>query len=153
MDNRRGTWKQPRWLIELDEEILQLRRLISQCCAERERLWYGRRLTKKSKRNRKKIYEECGPISVRSLTNTIEKNKAKLKKLSAKRKRKLKKQSSQIWNEKFFDDQKKVYTEFRTLIEEDKENIKPVFKEKKKLNGIISKIQEKLLISGLNSGV
>ena len=24
MDNRRGTWKQPKWLIELDEEILQL---------------------------------------------------------------------------------------------------------------------------------
>ena len=35
MDNRRGTWKQSKWLIELDEEILQLRRLISQCCAER----------------------------------------------------------------------------------------------------------------------
>ena len=153
MDNRRGTWKQSKWLIELDEEILQLRRLISQCCAERERLWYGRRLTRKSKRNRKKIYEECGPISIRSLTNTIEKNKAKLKKLSAKRKRKLKKQSSQIWNEKFFDDQKKVYTEFGTLIEEDKENIKTVFKKEKKLKGIISKIQEKLLISGLNSGV
>ena len=133
MDNRRGTWKQPKWLIELDDEILQLRRPISQCCAERERLWYSRRLTRKSKRNRKKIYEECGPISVRSLTNTIEKNKAKLKKLSAKRKRKLKKQSSQIWNEKFFDDQKKVYTEFRTLIEEDKENIKPVFKERKEV--------------------
>ena len=133
MDNRRGTWKQPKWLIELDEEILQLRRLISQCCAERERLWYSRRLTRKSKRNRKKIYEECGPISVRSLTNTIEKNKAKLKKLSAKRKRKLKKQSSQIWNEKFFDDQKKVYTEFKTLIKEDKENIKPVFKERKEV--------------------
>ena len=80
MDNRRGTWKQPKWLIELDEEILQLRRLISQCCAERERLWYNRRLTRKSKRNRRKIYEECGPISVRSLTNTIEKDKAKLKK-------------------------------------------------------------------------
>ena len=80
MDNRRGTLKQPKWLIELDEEILQLRRLISQCCAERERLWYGRRLTRKSKRNRKKIYKECGPISVRSLTNTTEKNKAKLKK-------------------------------------------------------------------------
>ena len=80
MDNRRGTWKQPKWLIELDEEILQLRRLISQCCAERERLWYNRRLTRKSKRNRRKIYEECGPISIRSLTNTTEKNKAKLKK-------------------------------------------------------------------------
>ena len=133
MDNRRGTWKQPKWLIELDEEILQLRRLISQCCAERERLWYNRRLTRKSKRSRRKIYEECGPISVRSLTNTIEKNKAKFKKLSAKRKRKLKKQSSQIWNEKFFDDQKKVFTEFRTLIEEDKENIRPIFKERKEV--------------------
>ena len=129
MDNRRGTWKQPKWLIELDEKILQL---ISQCCAERERLWYNRRLTGKSKRNRRIIYEECGPISVRSLTNTIEKNKAKLKKLSAKRKRKLKKQSSQIWNENFFDDQKKVYTELRTLIEEDKENMKPVFKKKQR---------------------
>ena len=42
MDNRRGMWKQPKWLIELDEEILQLRSLISQCCAERERLWYSR---------------------------------------------------------------------------------------------------------------
>ena len=72
-------------------------------------------------------------ISVRSLTNTIEKNKAKFKKLSAKRKRKLKKQSSQIRNEKFFDDQKKVYKEFRTLIDEDKENIKPVFKERKEV--------------------
>ena len=133
MDNRRGTWKQPKWLIELDEEILQLRRLISQCSAERERLWYSRRLTGKSKRSRREIYEECGPISVRSLTNTMEKNKAKLKKLSAKRKRKLKKQSSQIWNEKFLDDQKKVYTEFRTLIEEDKENIKPEFKERKEV--------------------
>ena len=29
MNNQRGTWKQPKWLIELDEEILQLRRLIS----------------------------------------------------------------------------------------------------------------------------
>ena len=28
MDNRRSTCKQPKWLIELDEEILQLRRLI-----------------------------------------------------------------------------------------------------------------------------
>ena len=77
--------------------------------------------------------EECGPISVRSLTNTIEKNKAKFKKLSAKRKRELKKQSSQIWNEKFFNDQKKAYTEFRTLIEEDKENIKLVLKERKEV--------------------
>ena len=67
------------------------------------------------------------------MTNIIEKNKAKLKKLSAKRKRKLKKQSSQIWNEKFFNDQKKVYTEFRMLIEEDKENIKPVLKERKEV--------------------
>ena len=32
-----------------------------------------------------------------------------------------------------FDDQKKVYTEFRTLIDEDKENIKPVFKERKEV--------------------
>ena len=103
------------------------------CCAERERLWYNRRLTWKSKRNQRTIYDECGPISVRSLTNTTEKNNAKLRELSAKRKRKLKKQSSQIWNEKFFNDQKKVYTEFRTLIKEDKENIKPVFKERKEI--------------------
>ena len=90
-------------------------------------------MTRKSKCNRKKIYEKCGPISVRSLTNTIEKNRAKLKNCLPKGRRKLKKQSSQIWNEKFFDDQKKVYTEFRTLIEEDKENIKPVFKERKEV--------------------
>ena len=67
------------------------------------------------------------------VNNTIEKNSAKLKELSAERKRKLKKQSSQIWNENFFNDQKKVYREFRTLIKEDKENIKPVFKERKEI--------------------
>ena len=93
MDYRRGMWKQPKRLIELDEEILQLRHLILQCCAERERLWYNRRLTRKSKLNGRKIYEECGPISIKSLTNTIEKNKAKLRKLSVKWKRKFKKQS------------------------------------------------------------
>ena len=137
----------------MDEEIPQLRRLISQSCAERERLWYSGRLTRKNKRNRRKIYEECGPISVRSLTNTIEKNKAKLKKQSAKRKKKLKKQSSQIWNEKFFDDQKKVYTEFRTLFEEDNKNIKPVFKERKEVKRNYFQDKGELLISGLNSGV
>ena len=53
--------------------------------------------------------------------------------MSAKRKRKLKKQSSHLWDGRFLNDQKKVKTEFKTLIEEDKENIKLVFKERKQV--------------------
>ena len=88
-----------------------------------------------------------------SLTNTIEENKAKLKKLSAKRKRILKKQSSQIWNEKFLTT-KRRYTQNSGHSSKRITKISSQYsKKEKKLNGIIFKIQKKLLISGLNSGV
>ena len=68
-------------------------------------------------------------------------------------KRKLKKQSSQIWNEKFFDDQKRHTQNSGQSSKRIKKISSQYSKKGKKLNGIISKIQKKLSISGLNSRV
>ena len=129
----------PKWLKIIDGDIANTRKYISQCVAERNRLSTNSRLTRKMKRNRgiiRKDLSEC--ISVYNLTKLIEKLKAKVHRLVRKRKKKIYYDNSRRWNRKFKEDQKRVYSTFRSIVNENPEDEFPVFKEMKSENNFFN---------------
>ena len=69
----------PSCVLRVEKEIKEVRATISKCCAELKRLQHGGRLTRKTKRNRKKISEQCGEITCYNLVCYIEKLKKRIK--------------------------------------------------------------------------
>ena len=116
--------------MEVDKEIKNVRSQLSKTCAELNRLKCNGRLTRKSRRNRLDISKLCGEISCYSLTCLLEKLKRRIKYLSRKRSRKLRSENARTLNEQFKKDQGKVFDKFRQVIDEDPDNMKPVYVEK-----------------------
>ena len=94
--------RQPKYLVNINKEIEDSRRLLSQSSAEISRLKCNGRMTRKTKRNRKRIEKKInGVISVYSITKLIMKLKARTRRLTKKRKRKIINEKSRDWNRKF----------------------------------------------------
>ena len=118
-----------KWLEELEKEISQKRKLLSQCVAEIDRLQNRKRITKKTKKNREKFTELIGEISVYSLTKFSCKLKAEIRRKGKTRKKKLRNQEARDLNEMFKSNQSQVFRKFRNIIDQDKECETPVYKE------------------------
>ena len=121
----------PKELKCIDDEIKQTRAFLSKCVAERDRIRGNGRLTRKTKRNRVEIANQCGTISLYALTCLIEQRKKRLKYLSKKRKRKVKQRNSYLLNKEFNENQSRIFNKFKEAIDDDKENLQPVYVEKK----------------------
>ena len=106
----------PKWLNEVNNEISETRKLLSKCVAELDRITRGARMTRKTKRNRKLIGSKIGVISSCSLTKYIMKLKARVRRLSKTRKKKLKNDERRQINNNFHKNQSKVFSEFKEIL-------------------------------------
>ena len=88
----------------------------------------NKKMNKKEKKNRKLLLEECKRISAESLVSYIEKKKTALRKLKRAFIRKKKVQEARCVNSQFKMDPGKVYASFNKVIESDKTNERPKFK-------------------------
>ena len=130
-NNAMKSFKNPEWLEQLEMEIKNTRKFISQCVSERLRLTTKGRLTRKSKRNRQemlKCLKEGDTISCVNITILIEKSKNKLRRLAASRKRKLKNAESTKLNTEFKLNQKSVYDKFKQNEDEATGDATPTYK-------------------------
>ena len=119
----------PKCVQIVEIEIKEVRSRLSKCKAEIERLTVNGRLTKKGRRNRQQIQNECGEISHYVLVCYMEKLKKRIKYLSKKRSRKLRNEKARLLNNEFQKNQKGVFDKFRNSINEDSD-LKPVYTEK-----------------------
>lgn len=120
----------PKCIVQIDYEIKTTRSIISKTVAELQRIQSSGRMTRKGKRNREEIRKHCdGEISLYSLTCYICKLKSRLKYLSRKRKRKLKAASVSKLNNDFKNMQGKVFSKFSKFLENDPDNMRPVYME------------------------
>ena len=118
--------KIPNWLRKLEKEIAQVRREISIASAEIYRLQNNGKLTKKGKKNQKHLREERKvKICCSSLYAFIEKQKASLKRLARKRRRKLKQERSKRWNNTYTNQPTRIHDALRQSISNDPENLRP----------------------------
>ena len=102
---------------EYQNKAAEIRKKISIASAELERLRPNRKLTKKGKKNRKVLLEECKVISSAELVNYIERSKSQLKKLRRNYLRKKKKHQARSINRQFNEDARSVYTKFSEFCE------------------------------------
>ena len=121
-----------KWLVEIEREIKDKRKLLSKCVAEIDRLKKNGRMTKRTKKNRDEISKYCGNISVHSVTQLVCKLKAEVRRKSHSRKRKLKNQKSRELNKAFKNNQCNVFSKFKNIIENDSENELPKYVELEK---------------------
>ena len=121
--------KSPPSIQIIEDEIKNVRALLSKTSAELRRLKNNGRMTRRTKRNRAEISKNCGSISNYTLICYMEKLKKRLKYLSKKRKRTMQKLVAKQLNEQFEKDQKSVFDKFKAFIEKDEENLTPVFVE------------------------
>ena len=119
-----------KWLTDIENEILEKRKLLSKCVAELERLKVNGRMTRKTKRNRVEFLKVLvNGISVYSLTKLICKLKAEVRRKAKTRKKKLRNQKARELNSAFRKNQGQVFSKFKEIIEMDKENETPIYKE------------------------
>ena len=126
-------WKKPRTQGEprkngsdkskkaFEELAVDIRRKIAMAKVELERLRENRKLTKKGKRNRAILLQECKLISSAELVSYMEKKKSQLRKLKAQRTRKVKHAEARSLNQQFTQDTKQVYAKFAAICEDDKD--------------------------------
>lgn len=89
-----------------------------------ERIRENRKITKKGRKNRTILMEECKKISSSELINYMEKKKSQLRKLKAGYTRGKKLHEARSINRQFNQDTRKVYAHFRALCSEDAERPK-----------------------------
>ena len=129
----------------INDEIKLARAFLSKCVAEKERLINKGRLTRRTKRNREEIAKQCEVISNYSLTCLIAQRKKRLTYLARRRKRKLKQEETKRINDEFNTSQSRVFKKFSETIENDPDNMEPVFRKVKiKVKGNISKMRKML---------
>ena len=119
----------PYWLDQLEKDVLEKRKLISKCVAEKQRISENSRITRRTRRNRKEIEKLIGKISLYSLTKLICKLKAQVHRLAQTRKRKMKNLKARDWNNMFHNNQSQVFKQFKAMIDQTDEGTLPKFKE------------------------
>ena len=105
-----------------EEKVKSIRRSISIAKAELERIKENRKITRKGRKNRKEVAEECKTISSSTLVNFMDKEKTRLRKLKKSFLRLKKEKEARELNKQFEMDTGKVYETFNNLIAEDKDN-------------------------------
>ena len=105
-----------------EEKVKSIRRSISIAKADFQRIKENRKITRKGRKNRKELAEECKTISSSTLVNFVEKQKTWLRKLKKSFLRQKKEKEARDLNKQFEMDTGKVYETFNNLIAKDKVN-------------------------------
>ena len=134
----------PHWLDQLEKDVLEKRKLVSKCVAEKQRITENSRITRRTRRNRKEIEKLIGTISLYSLTKLICKLKAQVHRLAQTRKRKLKNQKARDWSNMFHNNQSQVFKQFKEMIDQTDEGTLPKFKEFKRVRKFFTNSEEVL---------
>ena len=108
-------------------DVREIRKKISIAKAELDRVRINGKLTKKGKRNRAMLKEECKHISVADLVSYMEKQKSLLRKLKRGYYRRKKHEEARRLNHQFSVDAGQVYTNMREVLDKDKENERPKY--------------------------
>ena len=108
-------------------QVGEIRKKISIPKAELERVRINGKLTKKGKRNRAMLKEECKDISVAELVSYMEKQKSLLRKLERGFYRRQKHEEARRVNHQFKVDVGQVYANMREVLNKDKENEHPKY--------------------------
>ena len=103
----------------------ELRRKISIAKAELERIKANKKMSKKGKKNRAMLENDCGKVT---LVTYMEKKKSDVRKLKRCHYRKQKQEESKVLNGLFQADPGSVYSSFNEMIKEEKDNTRPKYK-------------------------
>lgn len=106
----------------------ELRRTISIAKAELERIKANKKMSKKGKKNRAMLENDCCKVSAVTLATYMEKKKSDLRKLKRCHYRKQKQEESKVLNGLFQADPGSVYSSFNEMIKEEKDNTRPKYK-------------------------
>ena len=117
--------KQQKRKREYDERVLEVRQKISIAEVELMRLKENRKITKKGKRNRAILEQECKGLSAVKLVSYMEKQKSSLRKLKRGLSRSKKQEEARVLNQQFQTDASRVYANMREMLNKDKENDRP----------------------------
>ena len=120
-----GARKQHKWKREYEKRVLEVRKKISIAEAELMRLKENRKITKKGKRNRAFLEQECKGLSAVKLVSYMEKQKSILRKLKRGFSRSKKQEEARVLNQQFQTDASRVYANMREIVNKDKENDRP----------------------------
>ena len=105
-----------------EEKFKSIWSSISIAKAELERIKENRKITRKARKNRKELAEECKTISASTLVNFMEKQKTRLRKLKKSFLRLKKEKEAIELNKQFEMYTGKVYDTFNNLTAKDKDN-------------------------------
>ena len=86
-----------------------------------------KKISKKGKKNRAMLENECGKVSAITLVTYMEKKKTDLRKLKRSHYRKQKQEESKVLNGRFQADPGSVYSSFNEMIKEEKDNTRPKY--------------------------
>ena len=116
---------------KMESEYIQLaselRKKISIAKAELGRIQENRKITKKGKKNRQQLLQECGAISAATLTSYMERKKYELRKLKRSRVKRKNVEESRALNNKYDGDPGAVYSAFTDMIKKDSLNERPKY--------------------------
>ena len=120
--------KEQKWKTAYEEKVHEIRKMISIAKAELERLRENRKITKKGRKNRNILKEECKTISAFELVNFMERKKSALRKLKKGFSRKKKQEESRIANRDFKLDPGQVYADMNEMLKKDENSERPKYK-------------------------
>ena len=125
----------------------ELQKKISNAQAELERLQLKRKITKKGRKNRIFLMQECGTLSAASVVSYIERKKCDLRKLKRSTERRKKVEESRALNLRFESDPREVYSLLDKMVARYDENEKPkyqkyVLTEEKNIGDLFDNITE-----------
>ena len=117
-----------KWKKNYLDEMGEIRKNISIASAEVNRVKENRKLTKRGRKNRALLQEECKSLSVTQLITYIEKQKFRLRKLKAAFGRKKRQEEAKSLNDQFTTDPGRVYACINQIVAEDPDNAHPKYK-------------------------
>ena len=145
----------------VEKKIVQTRQLLSKASAEQEAIQNRAKMTKRRVKRRKLISLECKSLSVKDLTEFIDKLKQRLKNLTRQNKQQKARQLQRKWDSALQSDPGSVFKHLAKSLEKNKEEEKPrLSQDEKKFertpceeeNHIILRTPRKLTRSGEDYG-
>ena len=117
-----------KWKKKYLDEMGEIRKKVSIASAEVNRVKENWKLTKRGRKNRDLLQEECKSLSVTQLITYIEKQKFRLRKLKAAFGRKKRQEEVKSLNDQFRTEPGWVYARINQIVAEDPDNAHPKYK-------------------------
>ena len=119
------TQKKDKELTVIEKKIVQTRQLLSKTSAEREAMQKQTKMTKRRVKGRKQISVECKSLSVKDLTEFIDKLKHRLKNLARRNKQQKAKRLQRKWDNSLQSEPRSVYKHLTKSLERKRKEEKP----------------------------